>query len=209
MIKEGKTISELIDNKTFINEEEIQEYHSTPSHVNHSPQSEKESSKKKMSESEDDKSSSFLSQYTKFSQIEENKPKMNICILRYSDLLNLLNINKINNNENIINCQEIEENDKNLLKIRINELENEIKSKANIETKKSYLRRMVCLKLYKALHFALKNFTLEENEIRHICLYLEIQGRIRDSDMGDKYKEFIENIFKKISKDNNNKIKND
>ena len=60
---------------------------------------------------------------------------------------------------------------------------------------------MVCLKLYKALHFALKNLELDENQIKIICLYIEIQGRILDTSMSVKYKEFIENILKKISVD--------
>jgi hypothetical protein len=58
---------------------------------------------------------------------------------------------------------------------------------------------MVCLKLYKALNFALKIRNLKENEIKNICLYIETQGRIIDSSMTNKYKEFIENFFKKIS----------
>ena len=67
--------------------------------------------------------------------------------------------------------------------------------------KNENLRKNVCLKLYKAFHFALKKFALSEYEIKTICLYIEKQGRIIDSSMNGKYKEFIKNIFKKISFD--------
>ena len=85
------------------------------------------------------------------------------------------------------------------LKNKISKSENEIENNKNIEIKNKYLRKMVCLKLYKALHFALKNFDLDEDQIKHICLYIEIQGRLLDMSMGIKYKEFIENVLKRIS----------
>ena len=58
---------------------------------------------------------------------------------------------------------------------------------------------MVCLKLFKALNFGLKNFNLKEKDIKIICLYIESQARIVDNSMTNKYKEFIENIIKNIS----------
>ena len=39
----------------------------------------------------------------------------------------------------------------------------------------------------------------DDNEIKDICLYIEKQGRIIDNSMTNKYKEFIENVLKKIS----------
>jgi hypothetical protein len=86
--------------------------------------------------------------------------------------------------------------------MKLNEFEKEIKNNGNIEIKNNYLRKMVCLKLYKALKFALKNFNLEKNEIKQICLYIENQGRTLDSSMTNKYKEYIENVLKKISHEN-------
>ena len=160
--------------------------------------------KKKLSESEDEKSSSFGSKFTKISQVEENKKKININILKNSDLLNLLDISNENkvgvNNENYNNDEELKTEK---IKCKINEIENNIKNYGNIGVKNNYLRKMVCLKLYKALNFALKNLNLKENEIKNICLYIETQGRIIDNSMTSKYKEFIENIYKKYLMKNN------
>ena len=120
--------------------------------------------------------------------------------MQYPELIQLLNIKNIKKgeNENDIN---ININDTKKVKQRILELENDIENNKDIKIKNRYLRKMVCLKLYKALHFALKNLELDENQIKIICLYIEIQGRILDTSMSVKYKEFIENILKKISVD--------
>ena len=85
------------------------------------------------------------------------------------------------------------------IKFQLIEIENNIKKYGNIEVKNNYLRKLVCLKLYKALNFALKNLNLKENEIKAIWVYIEMQGRVLDCSMINKYKEFIDNIFKKIS----------
>ena len=45
-----------------------------------------------MSESEDDKSTSFGSKPTKINQNEQNKQKLNIRLLKYNDLYDLLDI---------------------------------------------------------------------------------------------------------------------
>ena len=196
LAEEGKNISNLLDNISTLNEEEKIENNSIVSNGQKAILASTES-KKKSSESEDEKSSSFGSKYTKISQAEENKQKFNINLLKYSDLLNLLDIsneNKINNDNDNNEELKIEK-----IKFKINEIENNIKNYGNIDVKNNYLRKMVCLKLYKALNFALKNLNLKENEIKNICLYIETQGRIIDSSMTNKYKEFIENIFKKIS----------
>jgi len=205
LFEEGKNLSDLIDIKPLVNEEMIQEYLNSSSE-GHPPDDDGES-KKKLSESEDEKSSSFGSGQTKFSQIEEKKPKLNICTIKYPELLNLLNSNTNGGKEN--KKQDIYTNDKMSINIKINEIKKEIKKNENVNIKKNYLRRMVCLKLYKAMQFALKNFNLDNNEIKVICLYLEIQGRILDNSMGDKYKEYIKYIFKKISTDNSPINKNE
>lgn len=219
LTEEGKNISNLLDNISTLNEEEILENNSIVSNGQHKALLGSTESKKKSSESEDEKSSSFGSKLTKFSQIEENKQKINICLLKYSDLLNLLDINNNNNNDNINNNKINDTNtninynndelqiNKDKIKSKINQIENDIKNNSNIDIKNSYLRKMVCLKLYKALNFALKNLNLEENEIKSICLYIEAQGRIIDSSMTYKYKEFIENVFKKISNEKYCQIK--
>ena len=125
--------------------------------------------------------------------------------MNYPKLITLLDIKKDSKNENEINFEKIniKNIDKNAIREKIKnkiiKLGNEIENNKNVEIKNKYLRKMVCLKLYKALHFALKNFDLDEDQIKHICLYIEIQGRLLDMTMGIKYKEFIENVLKRIS----------
>ena len=218
LIEEGKNISNILDNISTNNEEDINENYNYNS--NSVIISEKKAgfshgeneSKKKLNESLDEKSSSFGS---KIPNLEEKKNKYKICLLSNNDLLHLLNINNNNlenkNDENKknanfnINKNELNDLDKEKIKLKINDLENKIKS-INIKTINLYLRKMVCLKLFKALNFGLKNFNLKENEIKIICLYIEAQARIFDNSMTNKYKEFIENIFKYISCENKNNI---
>ena len=205
LLNEAKNISNLLDNLSSPNEEEKIENNILPKEIINESYNEIES-KRKLNESEDEKSSSFGSKFTKISQVEENKQKLNICLVNYPELIKILNIKNDNKNENEINLENINginNIDKNIigekLKNKISKLENEIENNKNIEIKNKYLRKMVCLKLYKALHFALKNFDLDEDQIKHICLYIEIQGRLLDMSMGIKYKEFIENVLKRIS----------
>ena len=207
--EEAKNISNLLDNLSNNNEEEKIEnnYINYNSYNKETGIGDREltESKKKSSESEDEKSSSFGSKFTKISQVEENKHKLYICLVKYPELIKLLDIknDKQNGNGNRINLEEdnVKEYDGQQLKKKISQMENEIENNKNIKIKNIYLRKMVCLKLYKALHFALKNFELEEEQIKHICLYIEMQGRILDITMGIKYKEFIETILKRISAD--------
>ena len=215
LIEEGKNISNILDNiLSTNNEEEINENCNSNSviigekkgGVSHGGSE----SKKNLNESEDEKSSSFKS---KISHIEEKKKKYKICLLNNNDLLYLLNINNNDtgnkNDENRknfnINKNELIDLDKEKIHLKINDLKNKIKSK-NLEIKNKYLRKMVCLKLFKALNFGLKNYNFKENDIRIICLYIETQARIIDNSMTSKYKEFIENIIKKISCENKNNI---
>ena len=230
LISEGKNITNLLDNISTINEEEILENNSVSSTEKKAGQGNEcgepgirgsSESKKKSNESEDEKSSSFGSKLTKESHIEENRPKYKykICLLNYNEILNLLDINnidKISNNDNndntnsdnnnkdtenstnIINKKEINELDKEALKLKINELNNVLKN-TNVDIRNKYLRRMVCIKLYKALKFSLKFFNLKKSDLKIVCLYIELQGRIIDNTMKNRYKEFIGNIFKNIS----------
>lgn len=190
--QEGITISNRLDNLLTLEEEQALKNNSNINEI----KTEKSKSEKKLSESEDDKSSSFGSKQTKTTQNEENKHKFNIGLIKYSDLLNLLNINE---NENIGDSALNEINKEKIL-LKIREKEEEMKNE-KIQIKNENLRKNVCLKLYKALHFAFKKFDFKEGEIKNICLYLERKGRILDSSMNDKYKEYIENIFKRISLD--------
>ena len=208
LLDEAKNISNLIDNLPGINEEEkIENISLPPCKPNTKPQEctemeDASDSKKKFSESEEEKSSSFGSKFSKFSQVEENKQKLNICLVKFPDLIKLLDVKNGTNEENN-DLGNNNENDKcdEKLRSKISQMENDLENNKNIEIKNRYLRKMVCLKLYKALHFALKNYSLDEEQIKHICLYIEIQGRISDISMGPKYKEFIETILKRISVD--------
>ena len=202
LIEEGKNISSILDNiSSTNNEEEINENCNSNSVIISEKKDDASSharseSKKKLNESEDEKSSSFGS---KISHIDEKKKKYKICLLNINNLLYLLNIN----NNNIIDKNELNDLDKEKIRLKINELENRIKS-INLEIKNKYLRKMVCLKLFKALNFGLKNYNLKENDIKIICLYIETQARIVDNSMTNKFKDFIENIIKNISSESNN-----
>ena len=189
--QEGINISNLIDNLQSLEEDEAL---GDNSNLN-IKKKENVKNTKKLSESEDDKSSSFGSKQTKSTQNDENKHKFNIGLINYSCLMNLLNLNNINNNTN---DNELSDENKEKIHLKIKEIEEELKE-GKIEIKNESLRKNVCLKLYKAFLFAFKKFELKECEIKVICLYIEKQGRIIDCSMNDKYKEFIENIFKKIS----------
>ena len=193
LVEEGKNISSLLDNISTLNEEQIVENSSTVSNAQN------KEINKKSNESEDEGSISFGSKLTHKSQNEENKQKYNINLLNYSDLINLLDIE--NNIET--NVGELYEINEETIKMKLNELKSEIQTNENIEIRNYYLRKMVCLKLYKALNFALKNFNLNKNDIKAICLYFENKGRIIDNTMTNKYKEFIQNVLKKISSDIN------
>ena len=202
--EEGKNISNIIENKSIINEEQLYE-NNCVDHIEKKALSQGNESKKKSksNETEDEKSSSFGTKFSKISNIEEKKQKYKIRKLDYCDLLYILDIDKDYkklNDENIfdMNKKELIDFDKEKIEIKIKELENLIK-KSNVEIKNRFLRKIVCLKLYKALNFGLKNFNLKESDIKIICLYIENQGRIIDNSMTDKYKEFIGNIFKNIS----------
>ena len=186
IVQEGINISKLLDNLSSL------EYGDTlGNHINISNKKDEKLKKhKKLSDSDDDKSTSFGSKQGKIIQNEENKQKLNIGLLKYNDLFNLLDITGTNN--------EICEVDKEKVILKIKEIENEMKGDKD-DIKNECLRKNVCLKLYKAFSFALKNFDFKESDIKHLCLYIEKKGRIIDNTMNDKYKEFIEGVLKRIS----------
>ncbi len=176
LAKEGMNICNLLDNLSSLDEggENLK------NNIN-SMKNKKIKNSKKMSESEDDKSTSFGSKPT---QNEQKKQKINIGSLQYNDLYDLL---------------DIKEKDTELLYM-INEMKNkEMGEKVKDEVKKESLRKNVCLKLYKAFKFSLKHLNLKDNDIRNICLIIEKKGRMLDNSMDAKYKKYIENILKKLS----------
>ena len=190
--QEGINLSNLIDNLPLLNKEEALE---DDLNIKKSKENEKIKSNKKLSDSEDDKSSSVISKQTKSTQNDESKNKLNIGLLKFSDLSTLLKINE-NNDLN----EKLYEPDEEKIREIIENIEKELKNEnGEKDIKNECLRKNVCLKLYKALHFGLKKLKLDDNEIKDICLYIEKQGRIIDNSMTNKYKEFIENVLKKIS----------
>ena len=200
--EEGKNIFNIIEYKLIFNEEELYESNFSNNIENKALFQGNGSIKKcKSKESEDEKSSSFVTKFSKNSNIEVKKQKYKITNINYSDLLYILDIDKNYkklDDENILdmNKKELINFDKEKIELKINELENIIK-KSNFEIKNRCLRKNVRLKLYKALYFGLKKINLRD--IKIICLYIENQGKLIDNSMTDKYKEFIDNIFKNIS----------
>ena len=174
LLDEAKNISNLIDNLPGIEEEKIENISLPPCNsgkpMEGTDMEDGSDSKKKFIESEEEKSSSFGSKFSKFSQVEENKQKLNICLVKFPELIKLLNVkNGANENNDLDINNNNNENDNCDEKIRskITQMENDIQNNKNIEIKNRYLRKMVCLKLYKALHFALKNFALDEEQINN------------------------------------------
>lgn len=192
LTQEGINLSNLIDNLPLLNKEEALE---DDLNIKKNKENEKIKSNKKLSDSEDDKSSSVISKQTKSTQNEESKNKLNIGLLKFSDLSTLLKINENND----LNAKLYEPDEEKIREI-IENIEKDLKNEnGEKDIKNECLRKNVCLKLYKAFHFGLKKLKLDDNEIKDICLYIEKQGRIIDNSMTNKYKEFIENVLKKIS----------
>ena len=85
-------------------------------------------SKKKFIESEEEKSSSFGSKFSKFSQVEENKQKLNICLVKFPELIKLLNVKNganENNDLDINNNNDESDNCDEKLRSKITQMEND------------------------------------------------------------------------------------
>jgi hypothetical protein len=65
--------------------------------------------------------------------------------------------------------------------------------------KNNFLRKMACVKLYKAFKFLFKKYNIKKQSIRKFCKFIEDKARKVDYDMGLKYKEYIINVLKSIS----------
>jgi hypothetical protein len=65
--------------------------------------------------------------------------------------------------------------------------------------KNNFLRKMACVKLYKAFKFLFKKYNIKKEYIRKFCKFIEDKARKEDYDMGLKYKEYIINVLKSIS----------
>jgi hypothetical protein len=65
--------------------------------------------------------------------------------------------------------------------------------------KNNFLRKMACVKLYKAFKFLFKNYNIKKQSIRKFCKFIEDKARKTDYDMGFKYKEYIINVLRSIS----------
>ena len=128
--------------------------------------------------------------------IKKDKNKIHISSLNNSQLLEFLNyidVKQSNGIKGTINKDQI-----------IHKFE-EIINNYNICDKQElghinfYLRKNVCVKLYKSFSFLFKKYKINENKIKQFCIYIEKKARIVDFEMGTQYKEYIIKILKKLS----------
>ena len=76
-------------------------------------------------------------------------------------------------------------------------IDNNINDKLTI--KNYYLRKMACVKLYKAFCHLFKNYDIRNAQIQDLCKFIEYNARNKDIDMKSQYKQYIFNLLKKIS----------
>ena len=131
---------------------------------------------------------------------------------------NRINIIHMNNISlyNFLNSFEDDYEKENMLKRRINrehiirkfeeianlyeDEENEYNAYEYVgRVKNNFLRKMACVKLYKAFKFLFKKYNIKKQSIRKFCKFIEDKARKVDYDMGLKYKEYIINVLKSIS----------
>ena len=131
---------------------------------------------------------------------------------------NRINITHMNNISlyNFLNSFEDDYEKENMLKRRINrehiirkfeeianlyeDEENEYNAYEYVgRVKNNFLRKMACVKLYKAFKFLFKKYNIKKQSIRKFCKFIEDKARKVDYDMGLKYKEYIINVLKSIS----------
>ena len=70
----------------------------------------------------------------------------------------------------------------------------------NKNIKSPYLRKRICMKLYKIFSEIMKSLNLKDNDIKNICIAIEKKGRDLDNEMSDNYKNYINEFFKIIKK---------
>lgn len=143
---------------------------------------------------EDEKSLSLLSKELKLENKEINK----------------IYISEINNSKIFHFLNFIEQKGNKIIKIKINKeqviekINDIINDNSNYEyndldIKKIYLRKNVCIKLYKTFSLLFKRYNIDDKDIKKFCRIIENKARIIDYGMGNLYKEYIINILKNLS----------
>ena len=135
-----------------------------------------------------------------------NKNKYDIISMNNNSILEILNKISKDNNSNMEEFNKFN-NDISNKKITnqqiIEKIEEIVKKKGNgndnLMVKNCYLRKMACIKLYKAFCCLFKNYNIHNNQIKNLCKFIEHNARNKDIDMKSQYKEYIFNILKKIS----------
>ena len=157
---------------------------------------------------EDEKSLTYDSKLSHNEFIEnKNRNKYNIISMNNNSLFEILNNLIKDNNPNMETLDKYYNNEianKKITNQQIIEKVEEIVEKNgngndNLMVKNCYLRKMACIKLYKAFCCLFKNYNIHDNQIQNLCKFIEHNARFKDIDMKSQYKEYIFNILKKIS----------
>lgn len=156
---------------------------------------------------EDEKSLTYDSKFSHNEFLEnKNKNKYNIISMNNNSLFEILNKISKENNSNIESLNKFNNDIPNtkITNQQIIEKVEEIVEKNgngidNLMVKNCYLRKMACIKLYKAFCCLFKNYNIHNNQIQNLCKFIEHNARFKDIDMKSQYKEYIFNILKNIS----------
>ena len=157
--------------------------------------------------SEDEKSFTYDSKFSHNELAEnKNKNKYNIISMNNNSLFDILNIISKDNNSNmeVLDKFNNEIPNKKITNQQIIEKVGEIVEKNgngndNLMVRNCYLRKMACIKLYKAFCCLFKNYNIHNNQIQNLCKFIEHNARNKDIYMKSQYKEYIFNILKNIS----------
>jgi hypothetical protein len=129
----------------------------------------------------------------------ENKNKYIIMPMNNKSLFDTLNYIefKENNLKEINNSEYLKITNDQIIK-KVEEIVENNKSD-KLMVKNCYLRKMACVKLYKAFCHLFKNYDIRNAQIQDLCKYIEYSARNKDIDMKSQYKQYIFNLLKKIS----------
>ena len=161
-----------------------------------------------ISSDEDEKSLTIICKELKNECLNyDNKNKINIISMSNTEIYSFLKYISYNQNES----KDIyikEKNNKKYTIKKFNEIINIYQNEYEcintddnadkIYIRKYYLRKMVCLKLYKAFSFLFRKYKIKDKKIKRFCKYIEYKARERDYEMGEEYKQYIINVLKRI-----------
>mgnify|MGYP006873053210 CR=1 FL=1 len=192
-------ITKLSNSNTVSNSTNNSSSDSPVSSINNSCRSSTHKKNISLFSEEDEKSLEFLGK-------ELNENKINITHISNTSLYNFLNslendYGKRNDLKGRINREHIVRKLEEIINVYEDEDgENEYNNnECGGKVKNNFLRKMACLKLYKAFKFLFKKYNIKKEFIRRFCKSIEDKARKTDYDMGLKYKEYIINVLKSIS----------